>query len=79
MNIVRAVFIGFVTVGCATTIPTDIPPSMVPLGNREFAEFQFRVAPPPKDEDLSACRSSALPTVLKGASGTAWSAAAFRS
>lgn len=39
MNIVRAVFIGFVTVGCATTIPTDIPPSMVPLGNREFAEF----------------------------------------
>src|SRR5207249_1495577 len=25
MNIVSAVFIGFVTVGCATTIPTDIP------------------------------------------------------
>ncbi|HLA24462.1 MAG: hypothetical protein A3I14_12215 [Candidatus Rokubacteria bacterium RIFCSPLOWO2_02_FULL_73_56] len=46
---------------CAPAIPADTPSALVPLGNREFGDFQFRVAPPPGGADVSACRAAARP------------------
>ena len=66
MSIVKAAFIGFVTVGCTTTIPAGTPSALIPLGNRQFADFQFRVAPPASDADVSTCRQEARPESWAG-------------
>src|SRR5437867_12771336 len=47
--------------GCASTIPRGAPSATVPLGVREFADFVFEVSPPPKDDDIAACRVLAKP------------------
>src|SRR5206468_1038276 len=42
-------------------ISRGAPSAAVPLGVREFADFVFDVSPPPKDDDVAACRVLAKP------------------
>ena len=49
---VTAAFVMLILTGCVTTIPADRPSSMVAL---PYSEFQFLVAPPPSETDVSTC------------------------
>src|SRR2546422_9625136 len=60
MSITKAAVAAFMMTGCAT-VSADKPSTSVPLGVRDFADFVFRVSPPPKDDDLAACRLEAKP------------------
>ena len=58
---VKAACVLLILTACARTIPADTPSAMVPLGSRAFADFRFRVAPPPSAHDVSECRQMARP------------------
>src|SRR5262249_46316766 len=60
MGISKAAVAALMTIGCAT-VSADKPSTSVPLGVRDFADFVFNVSPPPKDDDLAACRALAKP------------------